>query len=237
MFTKADCSKNLQIKNWISSCQRWSLHGFQTLNFICDRFGCKLWLLLIQNHAWHSFLAFALHSRKLMLCLIQIWADTLSLDMSSIQTCCFAQDSIENMQFCSYVIYLLRDEWMAKRFSEAMGAALVATTSCQFYRYFISHEKKKWLVAARNLQSIKAASRECQGLPPTWKHPVFVLACPTSASRAGELPQELGRWFCPLNLRLPSGTAFGKIARWPAGALLWTQTWTVPPDQRVVKVL
>ena len=41
---------------------------------------------------------------------------------------------------------------------------------------------------------------------------------------------------CPLNLRLPSGTTFGKIARWPAGLQTWTQTWTLPPDQRVVKV-
>ena len=55
--------------------------------------------------------------------------------------------------------------------------------------------------------------------------------------RARELPQGLGHWFCPQNLRLTSGTAFREIARWPAGAWTWTQTWTVPPDQRVVKVL
>ena len=46
-------------------------------------------------------------------------------DRSSIQTCCFAHDSIWNMRLCSYVIFLLRDEWMIERFSEAMGAALV----------------------------------------------------------------------------------------------------------------
>ena len=56
-------------------------------------------------------------------------------------------------------------------------------------------------------------------------------------SSARELPQENCRWFCPLNLWLPSGTAFGEIARWPAGAQTWTLTWTLPPDQRVVKVL
>ena len=44
MFTKTDCSKNLQIDNRRSSCQRWSLHGFQTSHFIFDRFGSKLWL-------------------------------------------------------------------------------------------------------------------------------------------------------------------------------------------------
>ena len=37
----------------------------------------------------------------------------------------------------------------------------------------------------------------------------------------------------------PAATAadFGEIARWPAGAQTWTQTWTLPPDQRVLKVL
>ena len=30
------------------------------------------------------------------------------------QTCCFAQDSILNMLICSYVIFLLRDQWMIK---------------------------------------------------------------------------------------------------------------------------
>ena len=52
-----------------------------------------------------------------------------------------------------------------------------------------------------------------------------------------ESHQHSGRWFCLLNLRLPSGIAFGEIARWQAGAQTWTQTWTRPPDQRVVKVL
>ena len=42
MFTKKDCWKNLQIENLLS-CQRWSLQGYQTLHFICERFatvGC-----------------------------------------------------------------------------------------------------------------------------------------------------------------------------------------------------
>ena len=55
--------KNLQIYNQSSSCQRRSLHDFQTLHFIifiCDWFGCKLWLQiknlqLIQNHTRHCF--------------------------------------------------------------------------------------------------------------------------------------------------------------------------------------
>ena len=100
-----------------------SLHCFQTLHFICNWFGCKLWLQSIQNHARHRF-----------------------------------QDSV------------------------------------------------------------------------TRKPLVCVLARPTRASSAGERPQKLGRWFNPLNLRLPSGTVFGEIARWPAGAQTWTQTSTLQPD-------
>ena len=34
----------------------------------------------------------------------------------------------------------------------------------------------------------------------------------------------------PSELRLPSGTAFGEITRWPARAQTRTQTWTLPPD-------
>ena len=66
--------------------------------------------------------------------------------------------------------------------------------------------------------------------------PCVVLARLTRASRAGELFQELGHWFCPPNLQF-RGTAFGEIARWPGGAQTWTQTWTLQADQRVVKVL
>ena len=112
IFTKEDCSKNLQIENRSSSCQYWSLHGFQTWHFICDWFGCKLWLQLIQNNAWYCFQAFARRHLKSLHCLILIWADALFLDRSSIKTCRFAQDSIRNM------------------------------LSRQFYGNFISHEKQ-----------------------------------------------------------------------------------------------
>ena len=75
----ADCSKNLHIKNRNSSCQGWPLHDFQTLHFICNRFGCKLWLLSIQIHAWHRFQAFACCHLKSLCCSIRIWADALPL--------------------------------------------------------------------------------------------------------------------------------------------------------------
>ena len=168
--------------------------------------------------------------------------------------------SAANMMFCSHIIFLPRDQWLTERLSEAMGCIGCCFGRQQLLSYsieiFISHEKK-WLVAAQNLQSIEtlltlvlsqyrksgsmfswsepvAASSDCRLLG---KRPVFVLVYQTRASRVRELPQELGRWFCPLNLRLPSGTAFGEITRWLAGAQTWTQIWTLPPNQRVVKVL
>ena len=96
-----------------------------------------------------------------------------------------------------------------------------------------------WVSIARVVACFPQASSELQAgccpqrLQQTRKHPVFVLASQTLPSRAWELPQELGSWLCPLNLLLP---AFREIARWPAGDQTWTQTWTLPPNQRVEKV-
>ena len=64
---------------------------------------------------------------------------------SSISICCFAQDSIQNMLLCSYVIFqvLLRDQWLIERLSEPMGAGLVGNDfSPSSIENFISHEKK-----------------------------------------------------------------------------------------------
>ena len=57
-----------------------TLHSFQTLLFICDRFGCKLWLLLTQNHDRDQFQALAHHNLKLLGYSVEIWA---GLDRSS----------------------------------------------------------------------------------------------------------------------------------------------------------
>ena len=164
------------------------------------------------------------------------------------------------MQFCSYVIFLLRDQWLIERLSEEMGAALVGNNFSPIPSKFSFQMKKKsnstrdsrpeiykalkpcwllnWVSIARVVACFPQASLSLPAVTAaTCKRPVLVLASPARASRAGVQPQELGSWFCPLNLRLPSGSAFGEIARWPALAWTWTQTWTVPPDQRVVKVL
>ena len=58
--------------------------------------------------------------------------------------------------------------------------------------------------------------------------------CPTRPSYDRALQQGLGHWLCSQNLRLSPDNL---IARWPAGAQTWTQTWTMFPDQLVIKVL
>ena len=60
------------------------------------------------------------------------------------------------MRFCSYVIFLLRDQWLIERLSEAMGAALVGNNFSPIPSKFSFHiKRKKWLVAARNYKALK----------------------------------------------------------------------------------
>ena len=124
---------------------------------------------------------------------------------------------------------------------------------------FISHEKKSdssrpeiykalkpywllnWVSITRVVACFPQASRSRPAATAADSETPCVCACPSDPRKQsrslGELPQELGRWYCPSNSRLLSGTAFGEIARWPAGAQTWTQTWTLPPHQRIGKVL
>ena len=115
--------------------------------------------------------------------------------------------------------------------------------------------KKKWLVVAQNLHpwnllTLGLSQYRKSGSMFSTSQPVedssdcsrlgntlcLCSTLPTRPRSAGELPQEPGSWFCTLNPRLPSGTALEEIARWPTGAQTWTQTWTLPPDQRGVKI-
>ena len=123
--------------------------------FICNRYGCKVWLQSIQNYTWHCFQAFAHCHLKQLSCSIWIWEDTISSDRSLIQTCCFAQDLIRNMWFCSYIIFLLRDKWMIERFSKVIGCCLGWQQLLAHSMEISCHMKKKWLVTALNLQSIE----------------------------------------------------------------------------------
>ena len=104
---------------------------------------CKLWLRLIQIHACYRFQAFVSSSLKSLCYLIRIWADALSLDRSFIYSCCFAQGSIWNLLFCSYVIFLLSrpmtDEKIEQNYGRCFGWQQHLANSIEI---FISHEKK-----------------------------------------------------------------------------------------------
>ena len=93
---------------------------------------------IIQNQSWHcQWFIILLDIVSKLLC-TTIWSScAVSFESEqtpfpqalSIQICCFAQDSIENMLLCSYVIFLIRpmndrkaDSWLSK----VMGAALIS---------------------------------------------------------------------------------------------------------------
>ena len=92
-------------------------HWISFATDLAANFGCN-WFRITPDIVY-KLLRAAIWSRCAVL------FNALSSDRSSIQTCCFAQDSIRNMLLCSYVIFLFRDQCMIERFSEAMGAALV----------------------------------------------------------------------------------------------------------------
>ena len=64
-----------------------------------------------------------------------------------------------------------------------------------------------------------------QQLQQTRKHPVLVLASPTSPSCAGVLSQKLGHWFCSPNLWLSSENLNSAI--WPMDC----EGWSAPKSQ------
>ena len=110
------------------------------------------------------------------------------------------------MLFCSYVIGLLRDQWIPTEVA--------------------SFPQVSWLWPAATATESGNALCLCSPIQQDRSAQAVQESCPKS----------LVVDFCPLNLRLPSGTALGEIAR-PAGAQTCTQTWTLPPDQRVVEIL
>ena len=172
------------------------------LHFICDRLGCKLWLWSIQNHAWHCFQAYARWTLKFLCCLIRIWADALSLGRLSTWICCFAQDSIRNMWFCSYVIF--RDQWMIARLSGAMGEALVSNnfrTSRQFYQKISVHMKQK-VTCRGHYESCQAQARQS-------KMKIHCNAC-VSYGRPSKATGRLVRW-----AQLDPAARRHQAASWP----------------------
>ena len=100
-------------------------HGFQTSHFICDQFGCKLWLLSIQNYDRHRFPAFSpRHLKSLFdsnMSICPVLRQVFDLDML------LCTDSIRNTRFCSYVIFVLKDQW-SKDWAKRWALLWSATT-------------------------------------------------------------------------------------------------------------
>ena len=110
------------------------------------------------------------------------------------------------MRLCSYVIFLLRDQWLIERLSEAMGAALfgkifspipsrISARNLQSIKTFLTLELSQYRKSGTPVaRFVKRAVRGPQRLPPTRKCPVFVLVRPTRPNSAGErLSEPLAR--------------------------------------------
>ena len=146
-------SSNRKSKVVLSSLElRWSLHGLQTSHFICDRFGSKLWLQSIQNHAWHRFQAFApaIWSR---------WAVRFESEQTPVPRTGrrFRPADLHRIRFgtCGFVpksyFYSETNVWYkdgAKRWALLSGCFGRQQLLGNSIEIFISHEKKKSLVAA-----------------------------------------------------------------------------------------
>ena len=83
------------------------------------------------------------------------------------------------MLFCSYVIFLLRDQWLIERLSEAMGAALVSINFLLILsKFHFTWEKK----SDSSLPKIYKALKPCWLL--NWLSIASVVACFPQASRS-----------------------------------------------------
>ena len=92
LFTKAECSKNLRIKNRSSSCQCWTFlvtTSLWNIAFHLQPIWLQTLVTIASESCRHRFQAFARRHLKLLCCSIRIWADALFSDISSIKICCF----------------------------------------------------------------------------------------------------------------------------------------------------
>ena len=117
-FTIANCSQNLWIENWSTSIQCKSLHIVRTSHFICDSFGCKLWLQSIQNYAKDRSQGFACSHLKWLCCLIGMWAD-FSKTSRRYRSAALHRIWFGPFGFVTMSLVLVRDQWMIARFSVA----------------------------------------------------------------------------------------------------------------------
>ena len=102
-------------------------HFLHIVLIICNFFGCKLLLLLIQNHARDSFKTLA-HS-KWLFCSIWIWQDSLFFSLTG-SLLDLLQDSILNMMICSYASFSPRDQRMIRKLMMQQVLLWLLTYSC-----------------------------------------------------------------------------------------------------------
>ena len=129
-------SSNWKLKLVLS---RPRLHGLQTSHFICNWFGCKLWLQSIQIHVRHSFQAFALcRSEVAVLFNLNLSRHpgsqfrSAALQMIRFGTCCFVPISYS---------YSETKDWLKDRVKPwlCFGQQQLLANSIE---NFISHDKK-----------------------------------------------------------------------------------------------
>ena len=173
------------MENGSSSCQRWSLHGFQT----CTGFDSKHEVLFL----CHIFTQRPMNWRKIE---------------RSNGRCLGWQQILANSIEISF--HFEKSDLLLPKIYNALKPCLLLN--------WVSIAR---VVACFPQASLQRLPQQCPWLGSALAA-LCLCVCPICASRAGERPQELGRWFLPLNLLLSSGTAFRHIARWPAGAQIWT---------------
>ena len=137
MAQKSDCSKNLQIENRSSSCQRWSLHGFQVSNIAFHL--RPIWLQTLvaidSESRLTSFPSFcappsevaALFDSNLSRrCAVRFESEQTSFPRAGRR---FRSAALHRIRFgtCCFVLmsYFYSETNLIERLSEAMDAALV----------------------------------------------------------------------------------------------------------------
>ena len=146
-------------QNQSSSCQRWSLHGFQTFHSICDLFGCKLWLLSIHNHADSRltlFPSFCAPPSEVSV----LFNSNLSkrpflwqvVDLDLLLCTGFNLEHEVSLLCHIFTQRPVTDRKIERSYGRCFGRQQLLAKSI---KNFISYEKQKLLVAARNSQSIE----------------------------------------------------------------------------------
>ena len=142
---------------------------------------------------------------------------------------------------------------MIERLSEAMGAALVCSNfspiPALFHRNFHFPWKKPfWFLTVELSRYCKSGSKFSSSEPvaarSNYRRLGNALCLISPVQPAQAVPERGpkssasdGHWSSSQNLRLSSGIAFGSDFQMTGRGSNLDSTWTLPPDQRVVKVL